>query len=972
MQNATQTTAPIPQSFIDSCVWSHSQLSSTESPWHPWVFEDDMLSAVQNAVSCAFNHVKPVHEDKTRSEKAVTVCAPYFGGHEIVDAVVKIIAQRENAGVLVLDSLDLASGRFGTLGDGGSFVNIAYKKLPIKTFSDTHDIEEFFDHLVRAGLDQEEPTTRRIIYMREFGAIAAASTPLMIYLLRAIDRLRSTTTTSAILLLGASRQLGRAGRPDYYGSSNSVYKVSWYFKNTGIPRNYSEMFQKGGIPRSIMPSIGATVSSYSSLSFKSLSEHFFGPIFDGYPCGSTLTVCHVPVPEDADKSGEEKGEGENNEEGGKHGEGGNGQADTSHSNTAEEAALVDQSIHQATVGDSSDHGDNGVATTPEVVEDLSANNETVNTSESTKSEDPDLQNPMWWKERVQCLTKTLNPRSGVYAEDVGLHQQQSALKERLTAVNNLLCNLMLEKKGIILKNGTISLAELTKREEPHVTIKENKTLEYAIVSPSFFDDSFFESLFDILDQNPESGKPLTLSVEELRDALEAQQKWNERLKKWVDREIEKRCNVPSDPKESDSDSDSDSDNDAEDSIDAVIQRVRNSSDLTQHEKRLLSCIVDAKSLSTSFEDVILNKQIIQGLRSIVSLPLLHPHHFRTGILSREALSGALLYGPPGTGKTMVCRALACESGARMILIKPSDVFNMWVGESEKIAKAVFTLANKLAPCVVFIDEVDTLFGARTSGKNGRTDLTEFMQCMDGLNSGSSSKDKGVIVVGATNRPYDLDQAILRRLPCRMLVDLPGEAERESILKSHLNGEELEGVDLKDVAADTDGYSGSDLKTAMEALRDTIGDLVFEPVKQKDQKSASTATGNEEPKHVEQLIMDTTPMPPAEETEKTNEESVPKRVIKMGHFHKAYTQVAASFTLEGNKELYAWHAKYGSNMENPTNGQRKGKVAKDSCELRESGYRKQVEPVSILEQPISIQELGRVVMSLGALSGGVRA
>ncbi|EEB91773.1 hypothetical protein MPER_09816, partial [Moniliophthora perniciosa FA553] len=410
-----------------------------------------------------------------------------------------------------------------------------------------------------------------------------------------------------------------------------------------------------------------------------------------------------------------------------------------------------------------------------------------------------------------------------------LHQQQLALEERLTAVNNLLCNLMLEKKGIILKNGVISFAELSRREEPCVTIKKDKTLEYAIVLPSFFDDSFFESLFDIHDHDSESGELLTLSVEELCDTLETQQKQNERLKKWINREAEKRCNASSDSHESDDDSDGDSDDEdaSANSTDTVIQRVRNSSDLTQHEKRLLSCIVDAKSLSTSFEDVILNKQIIQGLRSIVSLPLLHPQHFKTGILSREALSGALLYGPPGTGKTMVCRALACESGARMILIKPSDVFDMWVGESEKIAKAVFTLANKLAPCVVFIDEVDALFGARTSCKNGRTDvhramLTEFMQCMDGLNSGSSSKDKGgVVVVGATNRPYDLDQAILRRLPCRMLVDLPGEAERDSILRSPLNGEELEGVDLKEVVLADQG-PGNEPKTLCALYTQEVG------------------------------------------------------------------------------------------------------------------------------------------------------
>ena len=105
----------------------------------------------------------------------------------------------------------------------------------------------------------------------------------------------------------------------------------------------------------------------------------------------------------------------------------------------------------------------------------------------------------------------------------------------------------------------------------------------------------------------------------------------------------------------------------------------------------------------------------------------------------------------------------------------------YVGEGEKLVRSVFSLARRLAPCVVFIDEIDALFGARSSSRDTgggiahRGVITEFMQEMDGL---KTSNTDNVIVIGATNRPFDLDDAVLRRLPRRLLVDLPGESERE--------------------------------------------------------------------------------------------------------------------------------------------------------------------------------------------------
>ncbi|WVR04095.1 hypothetical protein IAU60_001094 [Kwoniella sp. DSM 27419] len=268
-------------------------------------------------------------------------------------------------------------------------------------------------------------------------------------------------------------------------------------------------------------------------------------------------------------------------------------------------------------------------------------------------------------------------------------------------------------------------------------------------------------------------------------------------------------------------------------LDPVVEQIKKSKNLSQHEKRLLPCIVDTTKLaSTTFKDVHLPEATVDGIRSMVSLPLLFPEAFQGGVLKDHATSGALLFGPPGTGKTLLARAVAAESGARMLAIQPSDVNDMYVGEGEKLVKAAFNLARKLSPCVVFLDEVDALFGARISrGSAGSMShnllLTEFMQEMDGLSSAIANKDKRVVVIGATNRPFDLDDAVLRRLPRRLLVDLPSVEGRQAILDILLRGETLaEDVDLNKLAKETDGFSGSDLKhlcvsAALSAVKDIV-------------------------------------------------------------------------------------------------------------------------------------------------------
>ncbi|PGH23510.1 hypothetical protein AJ80_02464 [Polytolypa hystricis UAMH7299] len=228
-----------------------------------------------------------------------------------------------------------------------------------------------------------------------------------------------------------------------------------------------------------------------------------------------------------------------------------------------------------------------------------------------------------------------------------------------------------------------------------------------------------------------------------------------------------------------------------------------------HEKKLLSGVVNADGIRTTFNDVHAPKDTVEALKTLTSLSLIRPDAFTYGVLATDKIPGLLLYGPPGTGKTLLAKAVARESGATVLEVTGSEVYDMYVGEGEKNVKAIFTLAKKLSPCVVFIDEADAIFRSRVSmgSRNSHRELiNQFLREWDGMN------DLSTFIMVATNRPFDLDDAVLRRLPRRLLVDLPTEQDRLSILKIHLKQEALDPtVDLADLASRTPLYSGSDLK-----------------------------------------------------------------------------------------------------------------------------------------------------------------
>ncbi|CAA0826718.1 P-loop containing nucleoside triphosphate hydrolases superfamily protein [Striga hermonthica] len=231
----------------------------------------------------------------------------------------------------------------------------------------------------------------------------------------------------------------------------------------------------------------------------------------------------------------------------------------------------------------------------------------------------------------------------------------------------------------------------------------------------------------------------------------------------------------------------------------------------EYETNFVSAVVPPGEIGVKFDDVGALEDVKKALNELVILPMRRPELFSHGNLLRPC-KGILLFGPPGTGKTLLAKALATEAGANFISITGSTLTSKWFGDAEKLTRALFSFASKLAPVIIFVDEVDSLLGARGGSfehEATRRMRNEFMAAWDGLRSKDSQR---ILILGATNRPFDLDDAVIRRLPRRIYVDLPDAQNRLKILKIILDRENLEaGFPFDQLANATEGYSGSDLK-----------------------------------------------------------------------------------------------------------------------------------------------------------------
>lgn len=287
----------------------------------------------------------------------------------------------------------------------------------------------------------------------------------------------------------------------------------------------------------------------------------------------------------------------------------------------------------------------------------------------------------------------------------------------------------------------------------------------------------------------------------------------------------------------------------------------------------------------SFKDIIGLDVAKKLMKEAVMLPLKYPHLF-TGLL--EPWKGILLFGPPGTGKTMMAKALATQCKTTFFNISASTIVSKWRGDSEKLVKILFDLARYYQPSTIFIDEIDAVMSSRSqSGEHeaSRRMKTELLIQLDGL---IKSTDERVFLLAASNLPWELDSALLRRLEKRILIPLPELEARKSLVNLLVPPSKSDNLDYEEIASLMEGYSGSDIRlvckeAAMKPLRRLMDQI--ESIQDED-------------------TFDWTPV--------TDPEKVPQPdPVSMEDFQKALeTTKAATHTVE-NSKYQKWMEEFGS-------------------------------------------------------------
>ncbi len=240
-------------------------------------------------------------------------------------------------------------------------------------------------------------------------------------------------------------------------------------------------------------------------------------------------------------------------------------------------------------------------------------------------------------------------------------------------------------------------------------------------------------------------------------------------------------------------------------------------------------ITDMEVPSITYEDIGGLKEEVQKVREMIELPLKHPELFdRLGI---EPPKGVLLHGPPGTGKTLIARAVASESHTNFQSINGPEIMSKFYGQSEENLRRMFDEAQKNAPSIIFIDEIDAIAPKRgeVTGEVERRVVAQLLALMDGLHARGK-----VIVIAATNRPEGIDPALRRpgRFDREIEIGVPNKSGRKEILQIHTRGMPLEDVFLDELANITHGFVGADLQSlckeaAMSCLRRILPDINLE-------------------------------------------------------------------------------------------------------------------------------------------------
>lgn len=253
-------------------------------------------------------------------------------------------------------------------------------------------------------------------------------------------------------------------------------------------------------------------------------------------------------------------------------------------------------------------------------------------------------------------------------------------------------------------------------------------------------------------------------------------------------------------------------------------------------------IMDAGTLVT-WEDVAGLEDAKRIIKEVIVLPMLRPDIF-TGL--RRPPKGILLFGPPGTGKTLIGKCIASQSKSTFFSISASSLTSKWVGDGEKMVRALFAVARVHQPSVIFIDEIDSLLTQRseTEHESSRRIKTEFLVQLDGATTGDEDK---ILVIGATNRPHELDEAARRRFVKRLYVPLPELKARIQIVKNLLTSEkhELSDEDIEQIGIMSDSYSGADMANlCKEASMGPIRSISFEQLEKIQKEDVRCVTADD--------------------------------------------------------------------------------------------------------------------------------